>query len=295
MAATFEIHPPSYPLSEDAFKHALTTGHGRALIHAQQFDVTEFRDAVFEAATTCLVYDPQVEGHREWWLAQLCQAAGLVERVIESPQDDCSRNREQWACLLKEFSSLGYTAALPRLYDLCRRTEHSTDVEACIELIEADGEKGLLFVAKQLGEALLFDPDFWVGDWELERFDELHGEGKAHKILAGAALSDPAIAHYLNEVAACKERQREDAVTHLPDVLEPVERVLQRIRSGTKPHFSLRRWGNRATLADLEQVAALLKAASPSSPTVLINVLLCLGSSGLPTFDESLLSRMART
>ena len=110
MAATFEIHPPSYPLNEDAFKHALTTGHGRALVHAQRFDVTEFRDAVFGAAATCLVFDPQIEGHREWWLAQLCHAAGVVERVIESPPDAaCSRNREQRACLLKEFCSLGYT------------------------------------------------------------------------------------------------------------------------------------------------------------------------------------------
>lgn len=282
-----QIHPPTYPLSRDAFKLALTTGHGRALIHAENFNVSDYREEILEAATTCLVYDTQVDGFREWWLAQLCEAAGLIQTVINLPPDDSDRNREQRACLLKEFCLAGHSTALPQLYAMCRRLENSNDVEACSELIEVEGKKGLVFAARRLGEELLKDPDFWVSDWELWRFDDLYGDGCAKLILTEAALSDDAIRHYLQEAAAYEKEQSDAKQFLAPKELETVESVLQSINSATKRVGRLRRWGAKASQADREEVAKLLKTEFRT--VVLVNALWCLSGTGLLVFDEALL------
>ena len=65
----FQIHPPIYPLGREAFVTALSTGHGRALIHAERFGVDEFRAEILGAAIQPLSYDTQVDGFREEWEA----------------------------------------------------------------------------------------------------------------------------------------------------------------------------------------------------------------------------------
>ena len=45
--------PPGYPLTREVFNRALTTGHGQALIHADQFDLHDHRDDILDAATVC--------------------------------------------------------------------------------------------------------------------------------------------------------------------------------------------------------------------------------------------------
>ncbi len=104
--------PPVYPLTREVFNRALTTGHGRVLIHAESFDLQDHRDDILDAVTTCRVYDPQVDGHREWWLARLCEAAGLVDTVIQLPPAGDARDLDQRCGLLKEFVLNGHAAAL---------------------------------------------------------------------------------------------------------------------------------------------------------------------------------------
>ena len=282
-----EIHPPVYPLSRAAFKHALITGHGRALIHAENFDIADYRDDILEAATTCLVYDTQMNGYREWWLARLCKAAGLIDLIIGLSPDDSYDHRAQRGGLLKEFYLMGYPEALPALYDMCLRPENSDHVEVCSDLIEADGENGLIFAARRLGEARLHDPDFHIGDWRLRHFDNIHGDGSANVVLSKAAQDDPLVRHYLREVAAYQQEQALAKQTTSPETLETVESVLQTIQSATKREGRLRRWGNQAAPADRAEVAKLLK--TESSPIVLINALWCLQGKGLPAYDETLL------
>jgi hypothetical protein len=281
--AKLQINPPVYPLCREAFRRALITGHGRALIHAENFDVAEYHGEIFTAATTCLVYDTQVEGYREWWLARLCQAAGLIDELINRLPEIPGEGRQRCR-LLKEFYLQGHPEALPRLYAMCRFSAEFNDVDACDELIEIDGEKGLIFVARRLGETLLADPDFWVSDWELDHFDDLYGEGSAKRILARAAAENPAIKVYFENVLNFKERHEQPAK---PDDAETVEQVINLINNSTKRESRLRRWGSRAALEDREEIAKLLK--TELSPIALTNAVICLNAKGLPTFDETLL------
>lgn len=288
IVAKLEISQPAYPLSREAFKRALTTGHGRALVHARNFDATEFRKDILETATDCNFYDTQIDGFREWWLAGLCECAGLVNTIIGLSPDGWYKNRAQRACLLKEFCLRGYERALPALYDMCRRWPDSNDVDAISELIEVEGERGLIFVARRLGDALLADSDFWVGDWEMSRFDNLYGSGRAKEILTDAAATDPAVRHFLHEWAAHEDESHiRPAPVFDGTVTKSVESVVRIILSATEREGWLRWWGSNASPEERAEVAKLLK--NESRIIVLHNALWCLQGKGLPCFDEALL------
>jgi hypothetical protein len=281
-----EIQPPAYPLSRDAFKNALCRGHGRALIHAGNFGVADFRGEILEAATTCLVYDTQFDGYREWWLARLCEAAGLIDTVINLPPDGSEKDRSQRAALLMEFAVTGHQAALPKLYEMCCFDHPDDEIYGCCELIRADGKRGLIFVAKRLGRRLIEDADYWVCDWELALFDELHGEGRGEAVLAEAALSDGDILAYLEGVRSYQSSEEKGKGAR-PETIRPVEDILELIEASTEREPHLRGWGRRASREDLAKIADLLTIGR--SPVTLINALLCLGRNGLPSFDAGLL------
>jgi hypothetical protein len=282
-----EIHPPHYPLSREAFTRALVTGHGRALIHAERFGVADFREEILHAATTSLVYDTQMNGQREWWLARLCEFAGLVETIIELRPDESSRNRSLRSGLLKEFHLAGHSNALRQLRAMCQRTAGSNDVEAISDLIEADGVHGLVFAARKLGEELLGDPEFWVSDYELWMFDEIHGKGMGKALLAQLAPDDFAIRHYLQELTAYEKRSEEREKSSSSKPTQSADSVIQTILSATKPVYHFRRWANHASPADRLKVESLLKTEKDT--LVLANVLGCLCGRPLSHFDPALL------
>ena len=188
----FQIHPPIYPLGREAFVTALSTGHGRALIHAERFGVDEFRAEILGAAIQPLSYDTQVDGFREEWLASLCEAAGLVEQIIARREAD--DHVGQRCALLHQFSINGYKEALPALYEMWGRHRKGRDLPGVEELIILDRERGLRFVACQLGELLSTEEGFWVDESELEIFDKVHGEGSAERFLRMEAAGEPRIA-----------------------------------------------------------------------------------------------------
>lgn len=282
-----EIHPPQYPLSRDAFSRALFTGHGRALIHAERFGVADFLDEILHAATTSLVYDTQIDGQREEWLARLCEFAGLVDAIIGLEPDESSSNRDLRADLLKEFHLAGHAEALTKLRAMCIRHPGSNDIEAISALIAADGVDGFVFAARKLGEELIADPEFWVSDHELWKFDDIHGEGMGREILDRLAPEDAAIRRYLQEVIAYEKRSDEPEKPSSPKAPQPVKSIIQTILSSTKLVRNLRRWGAKASPAERVRVAGLLK--TETEPMVLANALWCLCDQRLDNFDPAFL------
>jgi hypothetical protein len=279
-----EIHPPAYPLSRDAFSRALITGHGRALIHAENFGTESDREEILKAATTCLVYDSQIDGYREWWLARLCNAAGLIGTMIDLPPVGSDEDRGQRAAVLKRFFEAGHETALSKLYEMCCFDEEGHEIAGCQELIDVDGERGLIFIAQRLGARLLQDPDYWVTDWELTFFDDLYGTGCGKAILSEAAAGDARVRIYLEKVLEAGEKPY---AASGQEQIEPVERILEWIKSSPKREMRLRRWGRRATTEDRAEIVKLF--GTESSPIVLTNALICFIGVGFPSFDEALL------
>jgi len=197
---------PVYPLTREEFRRALASGHGRAWIHVQRFGAAEFRDEILEAATFCQVCDPQVNGPRGEWLAQLCVAAGVAEIVVAQPFPENHRDRNQRVALLLEFARRGIAGARRALYDCLHRAQGTSDVYASREIIELDGEAGLLFVVRAMGVLLATEADFSVWGYELSVFDEQHSEGAGRAILEREAATDASIRLYLERVESYRAR-----------------------------------------------------------------------------------------
>lgn len=144
-------------------------------------------------------------------------------------------------------------------------------------------KKGLLFAARQLGEALADDPDFWLGGWEFSDYDRFHREGSALGILDDAAHGDPFI-------ALCLTKWNEVTTRHNPprelEERKSVDEVIQKILASTVRCMWLRSWGKSATTDDRKRIAGLL--ADHTAPMILENALICLAATGLPEFDESM-------
>jgi hypothetical protein len=274
MSSSFEPH---YPLTREQFRHALHAGLGRAALHVARFGAAEFQDDILEAATVCKTLDPQVEGVVAEWLAPIVVEAGLVPEIVARPPTGTDWDRELRCALLLQFALLGYPSARDGLYQACEPAENSADVYGCAEIVELDGEKGLVFVARLLGELLVTRPGFWVDD-ELSRlYDERHGEGSAMAALGKFVPHDAAIVRYLDGVVATSAQRSE----HAPRARRSAKNVVAAIEKANGPLDWVRHWGSKATLHELEPVLRL--AIPASAPLVLENALRCLsGSRTLP-------------
>ena len=206
----FRYSSAQYPLSPEEFRRALSIGLGRALLHSKQCGLTKNAEDVFQAAVDCTVYDPQSEGYPAPWIADLCVAAGVAEKVIEAPLPLCSdsRNLQLRCALMKQFAERGSSHARSVLYSACIRDEATADVYACEEIVELDGREGLLFVAQRLGQFLAEDADFWVDSDLLEVFDSTAGVGSGRALLDRAASSDADVRRYLEALSLSADPER---------------------------------------------------------------------------------------
>jgi len=274
------LNAPQYPLSREEFRRALSTGHGRVKLHVERFGAREFRDEILEAATVCKVYDPGCEGSREDWLADLCFAAGVQETVLaQSPSEDPS-DRNQRAALLLQFAKRGVPGAREALY-ACWGQGHYSNFYATKEIVELDGDAGVLFVAREIGSLIQQDADLSISTVEFWEYDESRTEGAARALLANAADSDALIRTYLDEVEL-EEARVESWRGGRNDARRTIGEVLEAIRSNTEQYGAgwVRTWATRASRAELEVVLAEL--FSLTHPRAIEACLRCLGGSGLP-------------
>jgi hypothetical protein len=271
---------PAYPLSREEFRRALATGHGRARIHVERFGAAEFRDEILEAATVCKVYDLQVNGARADWLADLCLAAGVEREVVAlSPSEDPD-DRKQRAALLLELAGRGVPGAREALY-ACWGPGQYSDFYATEEIVQLDGDAGLLFVARELGARVAQGGGNWISSYHLSLFDDLRGEGAGRTLLESAARSDANVRAYLDAVDADEENVKR--IAELPrEERQTTEQVLEAIRTNTQELGAgwVRGWGMRASRDELGTVLGEVLALA--QPRALEAGLRCLGAAGLP-------------
>jgi hypothetical protein len=263
------------PLSEEEFRFAIGVGLGRAKLHVNRFGAQAVRDDIFDAATTCKVYDPQSDGLPARWLAELCVEGGLAYAVTERPASGSFWDRSLRCALLKELVVLGFEPARAALYAACQRDSESPAVFAWTDIVDLDGEEGLVFAARTLGQFLEADVGFWLDDELMRYFDDQHGNGRAAAVLG--AQGDVAIHSYLNNVALTLSRRRS---ARAREPRKTVDEVVGAILASDERLDWLWFWGRRASAAELEPVLRLAMTSAP--PVVLANVLCCLSGAAKP-------------
>jgi hypothetical protein len=230
-----EIRPPAFPLTPAAFRRALRTGHGRALRQVRDHGSRGLEDAILDAALRCPVFDPQCEGCRADWVAEIIATAGLadtalaaVARVCTEPEPSVESfwDGDHQCDLLREFAARELPGARELLYSMLARESRSADVIAAEQIVELDGAEGLLFVARAMGRWLTEDAEFWANDGPMQALDESTGVGAARSTLGAAAAHCLMFVYEQSPCSNCKC----DAVELLTSLQQIPPWVLEEMR-----------------------------------------------------------------
>ncbi len=296
------IGPPTYPLDRDAFRRALRTGHGRALIHARRYGLKGFEDDVLEAAIQDLRFDGQLEPSREVPIAELCAIAGIVERLLDKDptgNDDCIEHHCE---VLAKFHAEYPDRVIQVLKESMRPWPGCHSLFPVDPLLEVGGRDALLFVARRFGELLI--------DGSVERFDEylffayeeVHGKGKAWIDLDAMAGDDPLVRACFDarrdrdqELLEMKlERDARRRAGEAAGKPEPKTRfswpggarptIEQSVRDLTSGDFNyFYPWTKTSTLEERDAVEQLLQTVD--DPNRIRDALRCLREHGFPNFE----------
>ena len=304
-----EISPPEYPLDREAFDRALTTGHGRALIHAQKFGVEPFKDLILDAAIRCRyresryeVYPPpacsvssfiEIQG---WSLARLCMMAGVADEVLNATIDGEGResywNAYQWNQIEEELVAAGHMPPPPEWDEI-----HSGWTQRWKKRLASDGETGMLAVAEAFGRELLqsHNSDVWSTSDAVIYYDRLHGEGAAIRLLAPETARNRAIlrfvrVHRSNQLRNVRndKAEEEEMKDYQPAPLATFNDVMEYIHGKKLERFTVVKFCERATHEELLGIQRVLYESK--KPRLLWRALNCMHDTGLPEFDPSLLA-----
>lgn len=259
--------------------------------HAREFGIADRLDDVIHATTHNLSYDPQCEGDRGEWMLGLLDAAEEFDRSVGpliTPGPVDADGNEDWhksqrATVFRLLAQRGCDGARESLY---RHFDAALvaveDFTGMNDIIDIDGELGLLYVCRACGGMLQRGREHRLDEEPLEHFDASRTDGAARAVLESARESDAAIDAFLigldKELADGRAsrpvRLTVDSVMNLrPDQerIEPrrsyesVVRWIEGSDGGMTEHwghgFWLMSWGRKADESELVAMTSRLRAA----------------------------------
>lgn len=242
-------------LKAEAFRKALWSGHGRALLYARHHDVTEFREIILDACLHCRAVDPQCEGTRIGFMGEILDIIPDRGFYRDAILKSLAYLTDDYHGVLRfgiavDFAKNGDAEARRLVYEHFRPYPVSGDYFAS-SLTYLDGIPGLLFAADRLGAALLQGVKLDGAGWWLAGAS--CGEDEARNALQAAAIDSPNVAAYCTENAAVLES-------------EPITKVAGLTYAEVKalrPSSSrARKWAEKANAADIAIAAQDLLAAT---------------------------------
>lgn len=288
------INHPILPLSKEAFASALRAGHGRAIQHIEDHGPSGLEEIIIEACVTSLSYDPQLEVERTPWLFSIVDRAKLNADVVQAIQAlgnttpaESSRDSDQRSAILKELAASGSEDARRLLYSSLARSSNTADVIGAEEIVALDGVDGLIYVARQMGQWMQADPDFWDDDSLITRFDASTGIKGGLAALEREAAVDSDIASYLAGVRKTRD-SLSGSSTHFDAMFFKGDEVVAYVKKNPKEQcYWLRTWGAQATNDQCEIVFAALVVSEESEHVK--RLFRCFAKTGLPRFESRLL------
>ncbi|MEL6905694.1 MAG: hypothetical protein AAFP22_09825, partial [Planctomycetota bacterium] len=280
------------PLSEDALRSALASGHGRAALHVRAHG--DAGGALLDACVADGRHDHQADEDRSAWLAALVDDAGLREAVLdrlegfaEHPSAELlledAEHRVAVACgLASSASDMRARRLAFRLVQPHPEQDELVGLDALLELAPVDG---ILHVARMRGRALRNSSEPREDPWPLDQAESLSRTGEVEDALEAAALEDADVARWISAVAAGTAR---DAMAARRVSREPsVGDVLRIVRADPLgDHGTLRAFARRASAdACAELYAAALVEPNPRIACTLLRALHAWEN---PWFDERL-------
>ncbi|MGE6230905.1 hypothetical protein [Paenibacillus chitinolyticus] len=247
------------------FRYELTRGLGSIILYLKETPALTYRhlDAIADACIRNTAYDPQCDGSREaylWEVIQLSQASPILqERILDALGGKVNGwDLLQVYRLAKIFASNGNAAAVEAMKRGFRYDEEWNCFIGGEEIIEAEGARGFLFVAQEIGKRILssgYEGDIFV--WESAK--EFLGEEKAAALLEESAKDERVQAFYQTAL-----RDEEDYSLVNGRKALSYEEFKSSMKAGEKARYPYIVWGMRASKEDLLKAADdLLKEKNP--------------------------------
>lgn len=250
-------------------------------MHVRRHGLDGYRGLFLRACLYDHTFDSQCEGGRTPWLMDFFEgspewlAEPLFVKLCQLNPEEC-QSWDQWCELAGRLAERGSAPALQGLY-AAFHVDEDEHLWGCEQLLTVEGEKGLLWIARQLNRRQLLD--HYTVRRLVEDFDELYGEGSAVAVLRGAP--DEQVGKVLRRLQRAEPRWHTADRRPAESDLSPYEAV--RLLSS----YPLSRWAKAAGPETLSELAALLRTSR--HPEVLKKVLFCFMGEGLPRFDQVLL------
>lgn len=274
---------PGYqlPLSQDEFKKALKLGLGRALHTVERNGLDSYREAFLAGCLESQVFDRECEEGRWEWLSRFFSGA---PEWLSSPlylkmcqlDPELESSRQQWCKLCLLLAQRGSAEAREALYRGFRVLDGG-DLVAAEEIVELDGDEGLVWVAEHLDKAAHVDRStflnlLWVYD------DNGRREGDGLSLLR--SLNNPRLKGFLRRV------DRPEPGWTRPTNPSTDFRTARELAESLSM-YELSRWASGKQPGQLRELARVLR--DHRDPDVLEKILFCFRVGGLPEFDPVLL------
>ena len=263
-------------LDLNAFRSALLSGHGRALLSIRQLGTALDEDAVMAACLSCGTHNWQLEGHRAEWLWTLLGEAGLRDAMLDPifariPYTTRVEDTDQICALALLAARAGHPQAEQHIRAALRhQPDPDQGLVAASQLVKLQGVQGLVTVAREVGQRLLDGDSRYrdgVGMWLMEA-EDLLGAATVEEVLDRVGAIDERVA----AVVASWQYEEEPGTDALhTDVFTAAPSPTE-----------------RETLVGTVRSAALALADgrdSPVPPTVLARALARLARHGLSELD----------
>lgn len=248
-------------LNRRSFKNAMHKGLGRALLHVKQYGDENVRNELSYACANNIAFDPQSEGFRACWLAEIVDFAKEPEHYYRYVETGLSSAKTNWdlthvGSLAAEFAKRGIGHFRPLLYNAFTRSlDESKDWSTLgLPIFSLDGVKGACFVLEELARRP-------IKNWEdpchllLALTNDFGEENAIHALQDSAKtckrlrrLLPIAIREIRREIPAPQQR----APYTLEQVLKDIE------RSTNKRGVIERGFGKRANDEDIREIFSLL-------------------------------------
>ena len=240
----------------------LQKGLGRAFKYIEAHgDRDKISTDLLNACLHDLAYDPQCEPSRANYLFELISLTDNIdfyrEKIFQAlPIANNFWDAHQLYDLVLIWAKQGDTGAREIIYQTFSRQENNESWLGGNQIIQLDGIKGLLKVAKTVGKKLLQDDELWEDDWLISQARENYGADRVNSALEQAAANSIEIEAYLNAVKAhqannaidkVQRQKRRDRSKNLK-----LDYILQKIAEPKCHFYLLNKFGINASDRDLE-------------------------------------------
>jgi len=253
----------SAPVSPDEFASWLHIGIGRPYLYLQLHDPAPYCDVILDACLHIRVYDPQSEGPRAKYLAEIADAAGVLPIVRDhiiaalptASDDDWTLSR--FVALAQVLAARGDSEAL----DIFWRRFLLSDLEFAHSLIGEGDLPMFLRVADVVGMVVLAQPDEWFDVPSMISIaEDLHGKEVVREALETATTTNVEIAAFMRSHELTEQNQdgtraqRSHLLEGLP--FHAVQPIIREHRSRWDDRVGqFMHWGETAPDAELLEAA----------------------------------------